>query len=440
MRYIRYVLCVVMVLFASCVQGNMPFTLPHSNIPQSSEEATQKETHAMLSLPKQEGPPASFPSSLTAGQPVNIALLLPLSGKYQKLGEGMLDAAQLVLFQMNAPNLTILPYDTGDTSFGATEAAKKAIADQVEVILGPVFSSSAKAVGKVAAAHGIPVVSFSNDASLMGSGVFALGFRPEQQVQQVIRRAMKDGIEEFTAILPNNAYGAAVAKTLRETVEAYPGVSVLKTEFYRFDAEGRPMDLLNHVNAVSYAALTKKPEKDYDKKIKRYNTNPIKYPRALLVPVGGNELKEILALLHQQQVAPDKLILLGSSQWKDIDVYDAVLQNAIFTASPREQHNLFENRFRETYGYEPPSIASLAYDAIALAVTVSHMSDGQKIAAGVLTDPRGFLGIDGIFRLKKDGLVERGFDIIRIENGEARVYEPAPTSFSEEGQGLVGQE
>jgi len=46
-----------------------------------------------------------------------------------------------------------------------------------------------------------------------------------------------------------------------------------------------------------------------------------------------------------------------------------------------------------------------------------------------LTNPNGFAGLDGIFRLRPDGLVERGLSVMEITASGNRVVDPAPKSF-----------
>ena len=50
-----------------------------------------------------------------------------------------------------------------------------------------------------------------------------------------------------------------------------------------------------------------------------------------------------------------------------------------------------------------------------------------------MTNPRGFAGIDGIFRFRNDGLAERGLAVLEIQSGKARVIDPAPTAFISSG-------
>ncbi|MNU06553.1 hypothetical protein D3C72_2517860 [compost metagenome] len=51
-----------------------------------------------------------------------------------------------------------------------------------------------------------------------------------------------------------------------------------------------------------------------------------------------------------------------------------------------------------------------------------------------LNNPNGFEGMDGIFRLRADGVVERGLAVLEVTPGGPRVLDPAPSSFEVLGQ------
>ena len=57
--------------------------------------------------------------------------------------------------------------------------------------------------------------------------------------------------------------------------------------------------------------------------------------------------------------------------------------------------------------------------------------NGPDFSAVALTDPAGFAGVDGIFRFKPDGTVERGLAIMEVRDGFVDVREPAPRSFDD---------
>jgi hypothetical protein len=57
----------------------------------------------------------------------------------------------------------------------------------------------------------------------------------------------------------------------------------------------------------------------------------------------------------------------------------------------------------------------------------------QRFAEGVLTNPEGFKGADGLFRFRVDGTNERGLSVLEISGGQARVIAPAPHTLVSSG-------
>ena len=55
------------------------------------------------------------------------------------------------------------------------------------------------------------------------------------------------------------------------------------------------------------------------------------------------------------------------------------------------------------------------------------------VSKAALTQGSGFVGVNGIFRLRADGTNERGLAIARISGGQYQVIDPAPRSFGGAG-------
>lgn len=372
-----------------------------------------------------------FFNRFSSGGETKVAFLVPLSGKFKELGENMLNSAEMALFFLNDPNVSLMPIDTKGTPFGAKEAAEEALARGAKLILGPVFSRSAKSAITATEGSDVHVISFSNDKTLADSGVFTIGFRPEQEIERIISYARDQGITDYTAVLPNNNYGASAAETLRLSVED-EGHSILRSEIYYVDAKGNAKNLYNHTINAMNAALKTRPERDYITEEKRFSDEPIVYPRGMLVPEGGVRLKEVLSNLSRSgRFDSEKVRLLGTSLWSEELPEDDLLNGAWFAAADVNKHQSFEAHFQEVYGKQPPSIASLAYDGVALAVALSRMSGGNDFSREALTNPRGFVGVDGIFRLEPNGLTSRGLAIMQVQNGRAVIIDPAPQRFTD---------
>ena len=119
-----------------------------------------------------------------------------------ELGQGMLDAAQLAMFDLGDDHFQLIPRDTKGTPGGATEAARAAIAEGAQLILGPLYSSSVGAVRPAVQGARLSMISFSNDQSQAGSGVWTIGFSPDDQVRRVVSYAKSPGHQ------PDRRHGA----------------------------------------------------------------------------------------------------------------------------------------------------------------------------------------------------------------------------------------
>src|SRR5690606_8937411 len=114
---------------------------------------------------------------------IRVALLLPLTGRGSEIGPGMLNAAEMALFDAGVSNFELLPRDTQGTPEGAAAAAQSAIADGARLILGPVFAGEVRPVRTVAKPAGVNVISFSTNRNMAGDNVLVMGVLPSTQVE-----------------------------------------------------------------------------------------------------------------------------------------------------------------------------------------------------------------------------------------------------------------
>lgn len=336
--------------------------------------------------------------NVETARPAKVALLVPLTGQHAVLGKSFLDAAQLAVGDVAASNFDLSPKDSGDTPDAAAAAARAAIAEGAEMIIGPVFSASVASVKVVAVAANVPVLGLSNDWSIAGSGTYILGFSPAQQITRVVNFALSRGQVRIAVLLPNNIYGDLVLDALRRT-----SATLASTENYQSTAQSIQQ---------AVAALVAK-RGDYD---------------ALLLPEGGTALSNVAPALSEANLTARDVPILGTGLWDDqnIAMYKP-LHGGLFAAPEPVSRQRFNAQFFATYNYRPVRLATLAYDATALAAVLARQ--GLRYEPGVLTNPNGFAGVDGVFRLTQNGLAERGLAVLEVTSGGARVVDPAPKRF-----------
>src|SRR6476646_3292851 len=112
------------------------------------------------------------PLAVGSGQ-VEVGLILPLSaaGNAGVAAQSMKNAAEMALAEFQNPNIQLLIKDDGGSAQGAGQATQQALAEGVEIILGPLFAASVPATAQLTRALGVSVIAFSTHSSVGGRGV-----------------------------------------------------------------------------------------------------------------------------------------------------------------------------------------------------------------------------------------------------------------------------
>lgn len=363
-----------------------------------------------------------------------VALLLPLTGQQQALGQAMLDAAMLATLEMGEDDFVLRPYDTGGSPETAAEAARRAVNEGAGLVLGPLFAAEAREVAQAVRGSDVGVLSFSNDRSVAGGAVNIMGFLPEAQVMRVVAYARQRRIERFAVMAPNNDYGQAIVDGLRLAIGAYGG-QLVDVAMYDPDIEDmtpvvRRMAHDDGQRRGALAALQGKNDPESKAALRRLQEEisaSLGYD-ALLVAESGARLRNLAPLLPYYDIDPAKVKILGMSQWDEPGLgNEPALVGAWFAAPPPAGHGEFEKRYEAAFKRRPPRIASLAYDATALAAVIAR---NRGFGRDAITAPSGYAGVDGIFRFRPDGTIERGMAVIEIQPRGIKVVDPAPAAFS----------
>jgi ABC-type branched-subunit amino acid transport system substrate-binding protein len=366
-----------------------------------------------------EAPTAAIvPPGGMAGQggkraPVKIALLLPLGGMGEAaaVAKSMKQAAEMALFELNDPSVQIVTKDDGGTAAGGRAAADAAIKEGAEIIIGPLFSKSVAGAAPVARQAGVPILAFSNDTQVAGKGVYLMSFLAEQEVDRVVAFAASQGKRRFAALIPDNAYGNAVEPAFRRAVQRAGGKVVI-VEKYPPAANG----MLGPAKRVVEA-------------IKR-GEDELAPVDALFLPGGQEALPQIGPVIAYSGIDTNKVKLLGTGAWDFPSIgRDDAFVGGWYPSPDPIAWRAFAEKFARTFGNAPPRIASVAYDAVGLAIGLSSNPPGARFTLANLTRPNGFVGVDGIVRLGENGLSERGLAVLEVQKFGASVADAAPSSF-----------
>ena len=123
--------------------------------------------------------------------------------------------------------------------------------------------------------------------------------------------------------------------------------------------------------------------------------------------------------------------LLGTGAWDFPSIgRDDAFVGGWYPSPDPTAWRAFAERFAKTFGNAPPRIASVAYDAVGMAISLASNPPGAALHDRPnLTRPQGFSGVDGIVRFSDSGLSERGLAVLEVQKFGSAVVDPAPSSF-----------
>ena len=357
--------------------------------------------------------PTTTGPKVDASKPIPVALLVPQSSEgTAQIASDLENAARLAAAQLDDLEIDLRVYDTAGDATVAASVAQQAVDDGAKIIIGPLYAEAANAVGTAVADEGVNVLSFSNNTTIAGGNVFVLGKTFDNTAARIVSFAAEQGKERAMVIHSDridgqmglNAFQAAAANSTLRIVSAQSfeltQESVVNTvPLIRASAEIEDVDTL-FLTSSSAGAL------------------PL---LAQLLPEAGLDPANVQYTgLTRWDVPPQTLELSG-------------LQGGWFAVPDLTRTESFSTQFQEQFGNRPHQLASLAFDGIAAIGALSQAGFNDILTREALTQPSGFQGVDGIFRLKDDGTNERGLAIATVQDKQVLIIDPAPRSFAISG-------
>lgn len=339
---------------------------------------------------------------------VRVGVLLPFSLRPQDAA-ALYNAAELALFDHGDANTLLIPRDAGSTEATASAAATALVSDGADVIIGPVLREGVAGAASTARRHNIPVIGFSSDRSVGGDGVYLLSFQLEDEVARLTAFAASRNIRTVALLAPANEYGRRVEAALRTEAQAR-GMSIVQSQLYnRTDADA------SAAAAAVAAGLRSAPA------------------QAILIAESGTPLRAIGTALVREGVDQRQIRFLGTSAWAGEAQREPALAGGWYVAADPAARTDFETRYRNAFSREPTRLASLSYDAVALASLLSRQQGAGGINRAALENREGFAGSDGLFRFRSNGAIERGLAVLEVGQNTVTTLDAAPRRFPSTG-------
>jgi ABC-type branched-subunit amino acid transport system substrate-binding protein len=348
-------------------------------------------------------------------KPVIVALMVPYASGdslNDQLASNLVNAAKMARNDVSGAVIDLRIYHTGANAERAAVEATRAIDEGAQIIIGPLFSTATSSVATVAAQRNINVLSFSNNAAIAGGNIYIMGVTFEDIATRLFRHAVANGLPNVGVVYPEGVEGEAGHQAAINAARN-SGAILAGVASYPLNMQG----LSEAAPAVAEVMASNRVQ-------------------ALLftdTPTRG--LPFIAAALGSEGITRRNTQFLGLARWDtSVELLNQPsMQDGLFAVPDPVLSAQFDARYMGVYGSEPHNLAALAYDAVAAvgAMIASAKAQGvdDTFSAARLTNPAGFVGVNGIFRFTSGGLNQRGLAILKVDHGDAVIVEAAPRSF-----------
>ncbi|MEQ1565910.1 MAG: penicillin-binding protein activator [Myxococcota bacterium] len=195
-----------------------------------SGDFTEARTAAQDALVTAEGPDRDRMSgmirTIDAGAATGkIAVLLPLSGKYEAVGAQVKDALS---YGYGGGSKQLVFLDTGATAEGAVAAIEKAVLTEHAIaVVGPLLTDETDLVIRAAENLHVPLLSLSQSYEATAGNYWSLQgmYTRVDQIDALLEYAMgaERAMKNFAIFAPDNPFGNHAAELFRKAVEARGG-------------------------------------------------------------------------------------------------------------------------------------------------------------------------------------------------------------------------
>ncbi len=363
-----------------------------------------------VTLPTGGGGPSINPSA-----PVPVALLVPRgSGKSTDatLAQSLENAARLAIAELDGVAIDLRVYATAGNPQTAAAVAVQAVNEGAKIILGPVFAGNANAAGVAVAGRNVNVLAFSNNPDIAGGNVFILGNLFQNSANRLVKFAARQGKGNILVVHGTDAAETAGAEAIKRAI-ASSSASLAGVVGFELSQNG----IISAMPAIS-------------RQVRATGAQSV-----FMTSGTSGALPFLAGLLPENGVNPAEKQFIGLQRW-DIPANALSLpglQGGWFALPDPGLSTQFAARYQAAYGTPPHSIAGLAYDGIAAIGALVKSGNSNALTASALTTGSGFIGVNGIFRLRPDGTNQRGLAVAQIQNNQVVVIDPAPRSFGGAG-------
>ena len=333
---------------------------------------------------------------------LKIGVLLPLSGKFQDIGESFLKAIQLGLYDISNENVKIYPKDSKANALHAYQSAKEFEEQGIKVVIGPIFYESLERLNEI---NNITFISLTNKTQKISNNTIAFGININSQIDVLNKYFNEIKVSRILLLSPKNQFINQIEIIEDSELKLYE-VFFYDTSPKKITSEiekltkyhERKKDLERRIEILEKSYLYK--HKQELKELKQKHTLGKVNFDAVLVVDFGERLKSVLTSFMFSDVLTSEVNFFTINQWFDETFFNEnALQNLHFPAINYSNFKKFNKKFLNTYNEKPNKVSILAYDALGL-IYYCWSNNNFLFEKNQLYSKDGFEGLHGEFHIE----------------------------------------
>ena len=167
-----------------------------------------------------------------------IAVLLPMTGKYSKIGKVILEGIEVELnniSKVNRPELSI--FDTGDEDINLRDTYYEMLSNNFDYVIGPIRKNLInKIINHSSDKLPILTLNYSNNFKKYSNAVYHFGLLPEDEAICIAEKSIIDGNINASLLYPDNTWGKRIGESFSMRFEELGG-KVINTIKYEKEEE-----------------------------------------------------------------------------------------------------------------------------------------------------------------------------------------------------------
>lgn len=395
--------------------------------------------HIVEVYPKEDLPEAE---EIKLEKDLNIAVIIPVSGIYKKVGSEMVDTVSYTRRKMYGSAINIEIFDTKSQKATLAHIHSEIQKGSYDAIIGPIFNYETAELASYK--NTIPIVSLSNDRSLKYDNVLMFGDAKQDSIKDIVTFFSKSGKHNFMAMFPNDANGSGFYNIFKSAVQANKS-DIMRVEFYDETGVSSVSKYVNKiVHGISQRIYTSKETgevvserriKDLIKKnpldLDKLYTIEEKKAEVIYISAYGKSLTEIASLLNHpenKEILKDVVIVIGSGLDSEYFQDLSRFEDMFFYAHNYVGQKLFMEEFKKENRYFPGGLSGLLSDAILYTATVKNDVSTPLTLQKFKLYGNDFYGVNGSFSIVQN-FTRREGKMWVIKNGIPREVDLSALKF-----------